>query len=299
MYAASSSARLTFDGRRSLPSLAFRTAAVQLTLSLDGDEWSPEVGSPGAASAALLGALRSQQPSERYGWGALIAPRLNHTHLAHISSTTISLTVPRTACYRLLGSAEEVIALSVPASTVASGRAPHEALPLRVSAGDAAVRAPRWGHSRQPPIEKTRNCTHATLEWFPPSDLGSPPVDHYRIETRMLAEGEDEHGPFPTHHWTSTPPITTTTTTIGPYAAGERVAVRVRAYSAYSAANSAANAEGCAPVAGDEGATLVLHAGLRAHTLTVESGVAGGGGGGGGDGGGGSPPLDQWREGRS
>ena len=61
VYAASSSARLTFDGRRSLPSLAFRTAAVQLTLSLDGDEWSPGIQNysrfPSTLESSIFGAL--------------------------------------------------------------------------------------------------------------------------------------------------------------------------------------------------------------------------------------------------
>ena len=233
-----------------------------LGLELTGDTWADDVAMPGEARQAVLRAFESLHPAEPSGWAAVVAPTLNASTLVieRTSSHLIGVQLPQLPCYDLLR--PEIVMVRIPGAAITSGRS-VVAPPLRI--GATAVTPPRWGSVRSPPREVWRNCTHVQLSWLPPYSSGGTALHGYRIEMRRVGAGEDS--------WNSSaliePPAEADEVlgVAGELEVGVSYEIRIRAYSVST---------GCVPVAGDDGAPLLVHGGWRTDSLHVAVGPAGG-----------------------
>ena len=108
-------------------------ASHPLYLTLDGSEWTHDVGRERDATLAVLRSLVSEQ-AEAAGWNAIVRVGLEPRHVARIDDATLRLTVPQFGLYSI--SVPETIGVSLPPAAVSS------ASNLSSSASSSSRRAP-------------------------------------------------------------------------------------------------------------------------------------------------------------
>ena len=115
--------------------------ALQLTITLDGDEWLPAVGRQGGAAdeAVARQLIEGLRPSQAHdtGWAAVVQRGLDGRHVRRISSVAVALSVPQLLSYDI--AAPETIDVLIPASALLSGQ-PLPAVPaIRLVAANGTL----------------------------------------------------------------------------------------------------------------------------------------------------------------
>ena len=91
---------------------------LQLTITLDGDEWLPAVGRQGGAAdeAVARQLIEGLRPSQAHdtSWAAVVQRGLDGRHVRRISSVAVALSIPQLLFYDI--AAPETIDVLIPAS---------------------------------------------------------------------------------------------------------------------------------------------------------------------------------------
>ena len=135
-------------------------ASHPLYLTLDGSEWTHDVGRERDATLAVLRSLVSEQ-AEAAGWNAIVRVGLEPRHVARIDDATLRLTVPQFGLYSI--SVPETIGVSLPPAAVssASNLTSSALLVVTPRAGRAFVSG---GSLPREPAEATLRAGPSTVE---------------------------------------------------------------------------------------------------------------------------------------
>ena len=128
-----------------------QAALLRVTIA-DGDGWEPTIGTDGAATAALLSALRSPQEGAR-GWNAIVHPALTFADVSAPANNSVSIRLPRLcdACTAYAIDAAETVRLVIPAPAVLSGTpiAAAGMVAINASAGEVAFGGSLTGNATE------------------------------------------------------------------------------------------------------------------------------------------------------
>ena len=148
-------------------------ASHPLYLTLDGSEWTHDVGRERDATLAVLRSLVSEQ-AEAAGWNAIVRVGLEPRHVARIDDATLRLTVPQFGLYSI--SVPETIGVSLPPAAVYPPQLSSSALlvvpPRAGRAFVSGVSLPRAARSAARRRRRSKSSCSATRHRFRRRRLG-------------------------------------------------------------------------------------------------------------------------------